>query len=67
MAQGQGLPLSPAGSALGLGDLLAGQVAHETDELRRRRLAMAGANPTDIGSRAMLASPVSAALGGMLR
>jgi hypothetical protein len=35
--------------------------------LRKRRLAMAGANPMDVGMRAMLASPVSAAFGAMLR
>jgi hypothetical protein len=31
-------PLSPVGTALGLGDLLAQQVGDETDELRKRRL-----------------------------
>ena len=44
MANGTGTPpLSAAGAALGLGDLLRGQVGDQADELRRRRLAeMAG-------------------------
>jgi hypothetical protein len=56
-----GIGLSPAGTQLGLGELLRGQVADETDELRRKRLAQmagrldfAGGN----GGRAALASPL---------
>jgi hypothetical protein len=71
-----GVPLSPAGSQLfagmGLGDQLAGQVADETDELRRRRLAQLGGRPDLAGSlgygSSVLGGPASAlGLMGRLR
>ena len=66
MAQ-NGTPLSPAGTALGLGDLLRDQVGDETDEARKRRMAQLAGGGGDAVARAMLANPVSAAFGGPVR
>jgi hypothetical protein len=67
-----GTPLSAAGQQLfggtGLGDMLAGQVSDETEELRRRRLAQMGRPDLGMGgyggSRAALASPAGSLLAG---
>jgi hypothetical protein len=51
MANGIGTgmpPLSPAGAALNLGDLLRGQVSDETEELKKRRQAQLAGRP-DLG------------------
>ena len=56
-------PLSAAGSALGLGDLLSQQVGETADELRRRKLAeMQGRSlGTDLGygSASLVGGPLN--------
>jgi hypothetical protein len=67
MAMPQTPPLSAAGTALGLGDLLRDQVSDETDELRRKRLAQLAGRPDVAGLGVAFASPVSATFGGPVR
>jgi hypothetical protein len=66
MANGTAMPpLSPAGSALGLGDLLRGQTEEEAERLRRLRQQQLGGGyvPAGGASRAALASPAGSILG----
>lgn len=45
-----GVQMSPAGAALGLGDRLAEQVGEETEEMRRKRLALGATSLSPAGA-----------------
>jgi hypothetical protein len=61
---------SSAGTALGLGDLLAPQVSDETDELPKKRMTQLAGRPDLAGLRygsSVVGGPVSLAFSGGLR
>jgi len=65
MTSAKNMPLSPASSALGLGDQLTQQLQDDVDERRKKLMQSSMAAPGAFGASAM--SPASMALLGGMR